>query len=219
MQETGPDRLDRLDSPRSLYWEVTSGARHLGRFANKTSYPVLVHSGARMREQELDHFWKAGRAALRGAARARAEVEGRADQPPRPGDLLLFAETAALGVLWVVVETDAVGSCLLAAADANPLIGSRDLSIPAGAACGALTVRRGLTVRCAPKQVALARRVGALEPKIVDRLSASRTALENHDSSDPLFEGQVDEDPEYRDWVRRLVEAREVLSARADSPS
>lgn len=136
------------------------------------------------------------------------------DATPQPGDVFAFAATAEAAVLWALVRQDPIGARLLAvAADHHPLVGSRDVAVPPGSACGALTLRCGVDVWLAAADFAAARRVGRLEPDVLRQVRARRAAIEDDAPHGSVLERETDHEWEYRHALRRRLEtARAALA-------
>ncbi len=150
--------------------------------------------------------------------RSRAELERRTG-PPRPGDLLGFAETAEHSVLWAILEADPAGEFprrgtsgkfprrgtnggfLAVAADLHPFAGSSDVAVPAESACGALCLRCGFEVRLDAAACGAAKQVGVLEPEVLDRARRKRAEIEAGAVTGSVLERDTDGEPDYQDWL------------------
>ncbi len=153
--------------------------------------------------------------ALDRYARERAGCEERRDQPPRPGEIFVFAETAELSVLWAVVEHDPeLRRFLVVAADPNRLVGRADVAVPPEAACGALSLRCRYALWLAAADFDTAERAVSLDPKTLERVRRKRTAIAGGESFGTLLEQETDFDPEYRDWSEVLGKAQRELEER-----
>jgi len=159
-----------------------------------------------------DRLWEASRQALTRSQRARAERESRGAEP-RPGDVLLFAATAEPGVLWVVVEADPEADRYrLVAADGHLLVGSADVAVAAGAACGALSVRCAVEVELAARDLAAGRPAGVLDLEVLDRVRGKRAAIAAGESVGSWLERETDAEVEYRDWMADVGQAAALLA-------
>ncbi len=165
---------------------------------------------------------RATRQAVRRQADLRAQIGSQVERPPAPGDVFGVAQTAGTGVEWVILASDPEDSrrLLAAPADGGTLLGSGDLAMSESAPSGPLTVR------C---------RFGAwLDAELFD--PRSRTAVLSladlarardrwHQISDGVFSGsvlgrEVDDDPEYRDWLDEVVApAHRALAGSEATPS
>ncbi len=146
--------------------------------------------------------------------RARADIEGRDDPSPRPGDLFAFAETAEHSVLWAILEASdrQPRQFLVVAADLHPLAGSSDVAVPADAVCGALCLRCGFEVRLDTHDFDAARRAGMLAPEILDRARGKRAQIEAGALTGSVLERDTDGEPEYQDWLEEgPAQARAAL--------
>ncbi|MEE8523328.1 MAG: hypothetical protein V3T72_05305 [Thermoanaerobaculia bacterium] len=150
--------------------------------------------------------------ALSGIERARAESAKRRDSVPRSGDLFVFAETAAAGVLWAVVEHhSATGHLLVVPADLNRLVGSTDVAVPADASGDALSVRCQLAVRLEAADFRSAKRTGVLEPGAVERIRRRRAEIETGGVFGSVLERETDVESDYRDWIEEVGNAQVAL--------
>ena len=154
-----------------------------------------------------DHRQRLRRATREAKARrdrARVELEERGDRPPQPGDVLGFAETAEHAVLWAILEADPAGEprrFLAVAADLHPFAGSSDVAVPAESACGALCLRCGFEVHLDAAAGAAARRVGVLEPEVLDRARRKRAEIVAGAVIGSVLERDTDGEPDYQDWL------------------
>ncbi len=147
---------------------------------------------------------RATREAQARCDRARAELEGRGDRPPRPGDVLGFAETAEHSVLWAILEAVPVREpreLLAVAADLHPFAGSSDVAVPAESAMGALCLRCGFEVRLDAAACGAAKRVGVLEPEVLEQARRKRAQIEAGALTGSVLERETDGEPEYQDWL------------------
>ncbi len=136
--------------------------------------------------------------------RARAENERRVDRPPRPGDVLGFAETAEHSVLWAILDAEPGREArvlLAVAADLHPFAGSSDVSVPAESVCGALSLRCGFEIRLDAANLGSAKRVGVLEPETLERARRKRAQIEAGAVTGSILERDTDGEPEYQDWL------------------
>jgi hypothetical protein len=158
-------------------------------------------------------------AAREGAARFPPE---RAAGPPAPGDLFVLAATSGLPVEWAVLDrrtgrpgfSGKAGELLVVPADTQPLTGSADVEVPAGAPGGPLSLRCGFGIWVDAGLFAAATRSGALSPETVaEALQRSRRVDAGTLEPSPLAE-EVDADPEYEDWIRDVPkQARDLILA------
>ncbi len=146
--------------------------------------------------------------------RAQAEDERRGGEPPQPGDLYVFAETADLQ--WAALERDpADGRRLLAVpADVHPHLGSADVAVPADSASGAMSLRCRFGVWLDVDDFDRERRTGSLEPEVLERARRKRAALDGDRPVGSSAERDTDREPEYQDLEKELVEAQAALRER-----
>lgn len=162
-----------------------------------------------------DHESRERRRHLARAARSRLEASGGPTpdlREPRPGEIYGLAATAAMEVLWVVAEVEngriegAACRVRLVAADLFPGIGSRDVGVPAlPEGPGVVGLRCGFTLWARPVDLLPARGIGRLEEEVHRRMLQKLATLGDAPSEDPPLasasEREVDEDPEYEDWI------------------
>ena len=151
------------------------------------------------------------REAWQGSSAARAEVDRQRARPPAPGDLFVLAQSAEGAVEWAILDRDAEGRLLAVPADANVLVGSADVvcvqdGVP-------LVLRCAFAVRLAGGRFERGRRSGAVAPADVEGALARCSALDRGERVGSVLEHEVDQDPEYHDWVEEVLEParRDVL--------
>ncbi len=151
---------------------------------------------------------------------AQPELEGRRGQPPRPGEVFVFAATREHDVEWVVVESrpgDPV-VYLLVAADTLPWVGARDVGIAAGAPCGPLSVRCGHAAWIEATAFDPDLRTGVLDNDSLERIRRRRAEVEAGAAPASLPEQDAEQAPEYREWsARHLDPAVSALLAAASA--
>ncbi len=156
-------------------------------------------------EQTLDRY-----------ARARAENAARRDQPPRPGEIFAFPETAERGVLWAVIDQDPADPqrLLLVAADVEPLAGSADVAVAASAERGPWNLRCRFAVWLRAAEFAGAKRAAYLESDVVEQVRRKRAELMAGEATGSGPEQETDAEPQYQDWLAELEKARIALSGK-----
>jgi hypothetical protein len=140
---------------------------------------------------------------------------------PGPGDLYVLRETAGLPIEWAVLERHPLGGALWRAvpADTNPLVGSEDVEVPAGAQGGPLSLRCGFGVWIAAAALAPEGRTGRISPEHVREAVHKCWQIESGDVAASALAREVDVDPEYADWVDEvLVRARGLVPSRVLQP-
>ncbi len=154
--------------------------------------------------------------ALSRLAEQRAAASSRGDQPPRLGEVFLFVATAGFPVEWAVVERapEEPGFFRVVPTDAQPLVGSADVEVPARALRGPMNVRCGFEVRLAAEAFDPELCVGSLESEDLDRVRRKRDELARGRLRATENELEVDGDPDYRDWRREVL--RRAQAALAD---
>ncbi|HEY0781077.1 MAG TPA: hypothetical protein VGE98_01380 [Thermoanaerobaculia bacterium] len=162
-----------------------------------------------------------GRAALLAAveryAQERANEAARGPEP-WPGDLYVLEETAGWPVEWLVVER-APGGCRVVAADAHPVLGAADVSVPAASAGGPLSVRCSVSFEVDVATLRRGGRSGTVAPDILETVRRRLQELAAG-ASDPRLGQGGEPDPELEDWVDDvLAPARgALLPVRLDAP-
>ncbi len=158
------------------------------------------------------------REAWQREAAARAEVDERRG-PPAPGDVFVLAESADSAVEWAVLDEAPDGRLLAVPADADVLVGSADaVAVRDGVP---LTLRCAFAVRLEAVRLERGRRTARLTPAEIARARALCSALEGGEAVGSVPEQEVDQDPEYRDWVEGVLEParRTLLGAAETSPA
>jgi hypothetical protein len=147
-------------------------------------------------------------------AERRRELTAQGDRPPALGDVYVLEATRDYPVHWVLVTHDPADPALLLAvpADGNFLVGSADVALPEGAAVGALTVRCRFGVWIASAHLETRERVGVIEERVVSQAHEKWSDLGNRGVVGTVLEREVDDDPEYQEWVEDVLRpARETL--------
>ncbi len=170
------------------------------------------------------------------ARASRERLEGSADpapnlREPRPGEIYAVSATAHLEVLWAVADVRGAVSgageqrVWLVAADLFPGIGSRDVGAPMSSeGPGVWGLRCGFTLWVDPEKLLPARGVGRLEERVRQRMLQKLEILAGLSvlETPPLAsasEREVDEDPEYEDWIEEgPSRALRALLAATTSP-
>ena len=144
----------------------------------------------------------------------RRELTAQGERPPALGDVYVLEATRDYPVHWVLVAHDPADPGLLLAvpADGNFLVGSADVALPEGAAVGALTIRCRFGVWIADAHLHPRERVGVLEDRVVSQAHQKWGDLGNRGVVGTVLEREVDDDPEYQEWVEDVLRpAREAL--------
>lgn len=152
---------------------------------------------------------------------AQADLDS-GQREPGPGDLYVLRETAGLPIEWAVLERHPLGGALWRAvpADTNPLVGSEDVEVPAGAQGGPLSLRCGFDVWIAAAALAPERRTGRISPEHVREAVHKCRQIESGEVAASALAREVDVDPEYADWVDEVpVRARGLVPSRVPSHS
>lgn len=167
---------------------------------------------AMRRSDPLERLRRQTAEARKRYAETETELRGRLRAAPRPGELFLLAASGGQPVEWAVVEAhpDDPRRLWVVPADANPLAGGADVTVPAEADCGPLTLRCafGLWVdagECDPET-----RTGSLPGESLERARSRHRALARGASGGAP--GDAVAESEYRAWIAEVVEpARRAL--------
>ncbi len=182
---------------------------------------VLYRITGRMAEnKQLADLVAASLAALdrlHGAARTLSAERAR---PAAPGDVYAFPATQ--GVEWAVLLRDAGDRrrILLVPGDGNAMTGNDDLELTDGSAAAPLVLRCRFATWVDEAILEPQLRSGVLSG--VDIVRARQKWLDVGDgkAADSPLAREVDDDPEYEDWLRDTVEpARRALEAKNSSSS
>jgi hypothetical protein len=159
---------------------------------------------------------------LTAQARKQA-VQGREEREahrgaPRVGDVFRHDETAALAVLWTLVEHDVeAGRFLAIAADFSPLVSSTDVAAPPGDEGEALSLRCGVEVGLDEGDLSDATWAGSLKDGVLAEVRRKRTEIVAGGAEGGLFARETDVDAEYRDWMEDGPEKAQALMLRRRS--
>lgn len=146
-----------------------------------------------------------GRTAARLARLGRDKERDRSE-PPRPGDLFVFRETAELDLQWAVVEHRHARGLRVVPADMNPILGRADVSVAADSSCGALTLRCGYGTWLGGERFDPRLRTGSVPPGPIARVRSKLSRIDRSAGGGRLSGRGSDDDPEYRRWIGEVVE-------------
>lgn len=149
---------------------------------------------------------------------ARAELRGQ-DDWPEPGDVFAVEHTAGFSVEWAILARGGAGNQLLFAvpADAGTFVGSSDVEIADSAPSGPLTLRCRLGGWVDVDHFAPRVRTGVLDGDDVARAWDLCSQIAGGAVIGSADEREVDEDPDYQDWVDEVVApARRALFGKAE---
>ena len=150
------------------------------------------------------------------AEQYRDEHRSRSTSSGKPclGDLYLFEAQSDPFVQWVLVAQDPADSkrFLAIPADAHFLVGSGDVSLPDQASLGALTLRCRFGVWIDASQLKPEQRIGVLASSFATQARQRWFELGQDEVRCTVLEREVDDDPEYQDWVKDVLQpARQAL--------
>lgn len=156
-------------------------------------------SGPSARQRELMA------ASAAAASRTRRGIEEAASRPPAPGDVFVLPETADQPVEWLLLERpDPAGPFVAVPGDSHPFLGSADLDVETTA--GRLSLRCRWRVRLDPERLDLRRRVATVEREELERVRKTMAELPQPPFSGLSLAEEADASPEYRRWLREVVE-------------
>ena len=144
----------------------------------------------------------------------REEAGSASVGPPSLGDVHVFEHTQDFPVEWVFVARDPATPelLLMIPADGNFLVGSCDLAMPDDSSVGALKLRCRFGVWVATERLEGRPPVGSVGEKVAGRARQKWLDVGQGDTIGSVLEREVDDDPEYREWVEEvLVPARQAL--------
>lgn len=155
-------------------------------------------------------------------------LAGESARQPAPGDVYVLEPTRDFNLEWVVVANDPADSdrFLAVPADGNFLAGSADLELGDDSAVGALRLRCRFGTWIDATLLKPELRVGVLGSDEVSRARQKWIDLGDGVLTAPVLMREVDDDPEYKDWVedvliparRALQEAQATVIARPKPP-
>ncbi|MCP4547132.1 MAG: hypothetical protein GY835_11755 [bacterium] len=155
-------------------------------------------------------------------------LAGERARPPALGDVYVLDPTRDFHIEWVLVANDpADPDCFLAVpADGNFLAGSADLELGDDSAVGSLRLRCRFGTWIDATLLKPELRVGVLGSDEVSRARQKWREVGDGVLTAPVLAREVDDDPEYKDWVeevliparRALLEAQAAVIARPRRP-
>ena len=136
------------------------------------------------------------------------------DGPPAVGDLYTFPTTASLGVEWVAVveNVDDANLLFVVPFDSNPMVGTWDVAVSEFEAAGEGALRCGRGFWLHTNGFSSGKRGCRVEQATIE---AARNTLDQmvggSSVADPRFD--VDDDPDYQEWISKVSAAAESLEA------
>lgn len=134
----------------------------------------------------------------------------RLGEPPQPGDLYVFRETAESSVQWAVLEAGDE-RLLVVAADLGREVGSADVAVERGGVGAALTLRCRFAVWMPAAAFDPCLLTGRLTADALDRARRKRESIELGIVRASYTEDENDSDSHYQDLLEDLAGAREAL--------
>jgi len=143
-------------------------------------------------------------------------LAGARARPPASGDVYVLEPTRDFNLEWMLVAHDPAdpGRFLAVPADGNFLAGSADVELPDDSAAGSLRLRCRFATWIGSTVLDPALRVGVVGRGEVERARRKWFEVGDGEVAGPRLAREVDDDPEYRDWVKDvLIPARRTLLA------
>ena len=137
-------------------------------------------------------------------------------RPPASGDIYVLEPTRDFNLEWMLVAHDPADTdrFLAVPADGNFLTGSADVELPDDSAAGSLRLRCRFATWIGSTVLDPALRVGVVGRGEVERARRKWFEVGDGEVAGPRLAREVDDDPEYRDWVEDvLIPARRTLLA------
>ncbi len=175
----------------------------------------MSDDAALARRPVLARLVKETRRALDRHAAERAAVEERREEPPEPGDVFVLERTAEFDVEWAIIARDPADSrrLLTVPADGCSFVGATDVEVSERAQFGPLVLRCRFGSWLDAALFGPGARVGVLDPEDVARAFRQWSVIEAGAGDGSGVEHEVDEDPDYQDWVDDvLLPARLALT-------
>jgi hypothetical protein len=132
---------------------------------------------------------------------------------PAKGDIYTFAATAGLGIEWAVVRQhiDDAALWFIIPLDQNPYAGTWDVAVSEFSEAGAGTLRCGRGIWIHADDIDKGSRSGFIEPDYVDEATQRLAAMVQGEVNSHIHRPDVDEDPEYQEWMEEVTAAAEKL--------
>jgi len=163
-----------------------------------------------------------GMAALKAEISAAVEKMERNDERmanapegPSTGDLYVFSATAELGIQWAIVRphVDDAELWFMVPFDMDPFVGTWDINVPEFSDAGAGVLRCGRGIWIHTDDMRLGTRSGFLEADYVDEVKQRLAAMVHGEIVPGTHNPEVDEDPEYQEWIGEVTAAAERLES------
>jgi hypothetical protein len=154
--------------------------------------------------------------ALQSLDLVRGQAEGRSGAP-EPGDIYVFRLRTRVALEWLVVRAhpDRPDQFFVLPLDSAPFVGTPDVALPSRLVHRPLTARCGQGTWVPARQFRDRLRVSALPAEAFRLVRAGLARLVQGDLDDDPRREQVDDDPNYHDWLSRVEQARLELEERS----
>lgn len=157
--------------------------------------------------------------ALKKWANVEARI-ARASDLPAAVDVYTFADTAAEGIEWAVVlhHADDPSLWFLVPFDQNPLVGTWDVATSEHSEAGPGTLRCGRGIWVHADDVLVGERSGFLEANDIRAARLRLEAMLAGDVGRVTFRAEVDDDPDYLEWLDEVTHAAQRLEIQLQAP-
>jgi len=134
---------------------------------------------------------------------------------PTVGDLYVFSATAKLGVEWAIVmqHVDDASLWFIVPFDQNSTAGTWDVVVSESSEGGPGTLRCGRGIWIQAEDLAIASRSGFLESWYIEKAKSRLAVMVAADSDDQFSQPEVDDDPDYQEWLDEVNAAAERLES------
>ena len=134
---------------------------------------------------------------------------------PVAGDLYVFSATAELGVEWAIVvqHVDDAALWFIVPFDQNSMAGTWDVVVTESSEGGPGTLRCGRGIWIHAEDLTIGLRSGFLESWYIEKAKSRLAAMVAADCDDPFVRPEVDDDPDYQEWLDEVTAAAERLES------
>lgn len=171
-----------------------------------------------MKASPRESLWR--RISTHPAAEDEPPALDPSDEALWPGTLWTHPATASFAVEWLVVEHghQHPEKYLLVPADSHPILGIRDISIPADELGGPLSIRCHLGRWVRPSILQGAQVSGRVDRQNLGRASVSFRTSCRQPRGDSLLDRDGGPSPSYEDWIAELELAWDALTSNLETP-
>ena len=125
------------------------------------------------------------------------------------GSLFIFKLPVEVPVQWCAIfqHPDNEELWFTVPADEFSLVGTKDVEVPEGTACGPLNLRCQSGVWIHANDFSTVKQVGEIEAIFVEQVQDRLSRIVSGDLPDASFLVGVESDPDYLEWIEELSEA------------